>query len=71
MGSPEPILLGQLSQKGDDSLGAIFVDFGKIDLIAEDNEPFIELFWPENDTGVGLLVLAVLIEGFEEELGGG
>ena len=48
--SPEALLLCELSQEGDDSLGVIGIDIGKIDLITEDDKPFVGLLRSQNDS---------------------
>nr|GFD57476.1 hypothetical protein [Tanacetum cinerariifolium] len=50
-------------------LSAVFVRRRQVDLIAEDDEPSADLGWSELDTIHSLLVLAVLLESLDEQIG--
>ena len=64
---PESSALDELTNEGDDSLGSVLVDRGKVDLVAEEDEPPTDLDWGEDDAVGSLPVLAVLLEGLEDE----
>ena len=59
-GPPEAIVLHKLAEEGDGPLCAVLVGGGKVDLVAEDDEPAPNLPRRENNSVESLLVLAVL-----------
>lgn len=60
-----------LSDERDDSLGAVLVHVWKIDLITEQHQPLAQLDRGEDHTVGGTAVLAVMIEGLQQQLWGG
>lgn len=60
-----------LSEEGDDSLCAILVHVRQIDLITEQHQPLAKLDRGEDHTVGGTAVLAVMIEGLQQQLWGG
>lgn len=61
-------MLYHLTQEADDSLGAILVHVRQIDFITEHHQPFPKLNWGQDDAIGGLPVLAVMVEGLEDQL---
>ena len=65
----KPAVLEHLAQEGNDALRAVLVHVGQVDLVAEENEPFVDLQRREDDAVGSASILAVVIEGLEEQLG--
>lgn len=49
----------------------VFVHIGQVDFVAEHDQPATELNGRQNDAVGSAFVLAVVIERFEQQLGGG
>ena len=67
-GTVEATVLQHLSQEADNSLCAVFILTRQINLIAEHNEPLVELDWSQHGTGAGSLVFAVVVKGLQHQL---
>lgn len=57
-----------LTQETDDSLCSILVHIRQVDFITEHHQPFPKLDWGQDDAIGGLPVLAVMVEGLENQL---
>lgn len=60
-----------LSQEGDDSLGAVLVHVRQVDLVAEQHQPLAQLDGGQHHPVGGPAVLAVVVEGLQQEFRGG
>lgn len=67
-GAPESILLSNLSQESNNNLSTVLVLIWKIYLITKHDKPLVELLRSEDDALRSLLVVAVLVEGFQDEV---
>ncbi|GJC94168.1 hypothetical protein ColKHC_02994 [Colletotrichum higginsianum] len=66
--SPETVVLDELTQEGDGSLRSVFVGRGQVDFVAENDQPSADLGRREHYSVQGLLVLAVLLKGLDQEI---
>lgn len=57
-----------LSDEGNDSLRAVLVHVGQVDLVAEQHQPLAELYGGEDHPVGCAAVLAVMIECFQQQL---
>ena len=69
-GSPESVLLNELSQEGYGALCAISVGCRKVYFITENNQPAANLIWRHDNTVQRLLVLTILLESLDQKIGG-
>ena len=67
----EPVVLHHLPQEGDHPLGAVVVHVRQVDLVTEHDQPDAQLHWREDHSVGSLSILAIVVEGLEQELGGG
>ena len=67
-GAVEPAVLEHLAQERDDALRAVLVHVGQVDLVAEEDEPLVDLQGREDDAVGSPPVLAVVVEGLEKQL---
>ena len=67
--SPIPALFTQLSQEGNHLHGIILIRFWQIDLITEDNQPFIGILRTQEHPFGGLIKLTVVFKLFHNEVG--
>ena len=65
------VISSHLSEEGDDPLGAILVHVGQIDLVTEEHQPLAQLDGSEHHSVGGAAVLAVVVEGLQQQLWGG
>lgn len=63
--------LVHLSDEGDDSLRAVFVHVGQIDLVTEQHQPLAQLDGGEDHAVRSPAVLAVVVESLQQQFGGG
>ncbi|KAH6607744.1 hypothetical protein Trco_004057 [Trichoderma cornu-damae] len=68
-GPPEAVVLDELAQEGDGALGAVLVGGREVDLVAEDDQPAADLRGRQHHAFERLLVLAVLLERLDQEVG--
>ena len=62
-------LFDHLAEERDDALRAVLVHVGQVDLVAEKDEPFVDLQRGEDDAVGSPTILAVMVEGLEQQLG--
>lgn len=60
-----------LSDEGDDPLRAVLVHVGQVDLVAEEHQPLAQLHGCQHHAVGRAAVLAVMIEGLQQQLGRG
>ena len=62
-------MLNKLTQERDCTLCSVFIRSRQVDLVTEDDKPTTNLGRAQLDTIDGLLVLAILLEGLDEQVG--
>ena len=68
-GAVKAAVLEHLTEERDDALRAVLVHVGQVDLVAEKDEPFVDLQRGEDDAVGSPTILAVMVEGLEQQLG--
>ena len=67
----EPVVFHHLPEERDHPLGAVVVHVRQVDLVAEHDQPDAKLHWREDHSIWCLSILAIVVEGLQQELGGG
>mmetsp|Transcript_3550 Transcript_3550/g.11018 ORF Transcript_3550/g.11018 Transcript_3550/m.11018 type:complete len:941 (+) Transcript_3550:3836-6658(+) len=69
--APEAALLGELAQEADHALRAVGVRCRQVDLVAEHHQPAAGLRGPHHHAARSARILAVVVEGLQDEVGAG
>jgi hypothetical protein len=67
--APEAMVLGHLPEEGDHDLGTVLVLVWQVDLVTKDHQPLAELTGTQDNTLWRFLVLAVVLESLQDQLG--
>ena len=67
----ESVVFHHLPEERDHPLGAVVVHVRQVDLVAEHDQPDAKLHRREDHTIGRLSILAIVVEGLQQELGGG
>ena len=67
----ESVVFHHLPEERDHPLGAVVVHVRQVDLVAEHDQPDAKLHWREDHSIWCLSILAIVVEGLEQELRGG
>ena len=67
----ESVVFHHLPEERDHPLGAVVIHVRQVDLVAEHDQPDAKLHWREDHSIWCLSILAIVVEGLEQELRGG